>query len=132
MAAGMRTESYRSATPADLRPRIENGDATLVDVRSATEYQAGHIAGAEHRFLGTLLRNMEGLSRTTPVVVQCLAGSRSAIAASLLQRAGFDVVNMQGGYQVWVAAGLPVVRDKVASEASFAPAAARPIFGHGS
>jgi hydroxyacylglutathione hydrolase len=117
MTSGLRTESYRSATPAELRPRIDNGDATLIDVRAATEYQAGHIAGAEHRFLGTLLRNTESLSRNKPVVVQCLAGGRSAIAASLLQRAGFDVVNMHGGYQAWVTAGLPVVREEVASEA---------------
>ena len=33
------------------------------------------------------------------------------MAASILQRAGFDVVNMQGGYQAWVEAGLPVVRE---------------------
>jgi hydroxyacylglutathione hydrolase len=112
--AGLRTESYRSATPRQLRSRIEGGDVTLIDVRTATEFQAGHIARAEHRFLGTLLRNIEGVRKDKPVVAQCLAGGRSAIAASLLQRAGFDVVNMQGGYQAWVDAGLPVVRDEVA------------------
>jgi hydroxyacylglutathione hydrolase len=51
------------------------------------------------------------------VVAQCLAGGRSAIAASLLQRAGFDLVNLQGGYQAWVNAGLPVVRDELAAVA---------------
>lgn len=116
-AAGLRTESYRSATPTELRRSIDSGDVTLLDVRAATEFQAGHIAGAEHRFLGTLLRNIEILSKSKPVVAQCLAGGRSAIAASLLQRAGFDVVNMQGGYQAWVAAGLPVVREEVATVA---------------
>ena len=109
--AGLRTESYRSATPSELRPSIDDGEMTLVDVRAATEYQAGHIAGSEHRFLGTLLRNIESLRSDKPVVAQCLGGGRSAIAASILQRAGFDVVNMQGGYQAWVEAGLPVVRE---------------------
>lgn len=116
-SAGLRTESYRSATPSQLRSRIEGGDVTLIDVRAATEFQAGHIARAEHRFLGTLLRNIDGVRKDTPVVAQCLAGGRSAIAASLLQRAGFDVVNMQGGYQAWVDAGLPVIRDEVAAVA---------------
>lgn len=115
--AGLRTESYRSATPTELRARIDGGDVTLVDVRAATEFQAGHIAGAEHRFLGTLLRKLKTLSKEKPVVAQCLAGGRSAIAASLLQRAGFDVVNMQGGYQAWLAAGLPVVREEGATVA---------------
>ncbi|MDZ4658521.1 MAG: MBL fold metallo-hydrolase [Bythopirellula sp.] len=112
-SAGLNTESYESATPAELRSRIKDGDMTLIDVRAMTEFQAGHIAGAEHRFLGKLLRNIETLNTSKPVVTQCLAGGRSAIAASLLQRAGFDVINMQGGYQAWVDAGLPIVRDEV-------------------
>ncbi len=109
--AGLRTQSYRTAAPSELQSPIDRGDVTLIDVRAATEFQAGHIAGAHHQFLGTLLQNIESLSNDKPVVAQCLAGGRSAIAASLLQRAGFDVVNMQGGYQAWVEAGLPVVRD---------------------
>jgi hydroxyacylglutathione hydrolase len=110
----LRTESYRSATPIELRPGIDDGEVTLVDVRAATEYNAGHIAGSEHRFLGTLLRNIESLPSDKPVVAQCLGGGRSAIATSILQRAGFDVVNMQGGYQAWVEAGLPVEREAAA------------------
>ncbi len=116
--AGLRTESYQSATPAELFQKVEQSEVTLVDVRAATEFQAGHIAGAEHRFLGKLLRNIDTLSKHKPVVAQCLAGGRSAIAASILQRAGFDVVNMQGGYQAWVDAELPIVRDEVEAIAS--------------
>ncbi|QDU90331.1 Beta-lactamase hydrolase-like protein [Pirellulimonas nuda] len=108
--AGLRTESYPSATPAQLRDKIEGGEVTLVDVRAATEYQAGHIAEAEHHFLGKLMRNIDAVTRDKPVVAQCLAGGRSAIAASILQRAGFEVVNMQGGYRAWVDDGLPTVR----------------------
>lgn len=115
--AGLRTDSYRSETPVQLRPRIDDGDVTLIDVRAATEFHAGHIEGAEHCFLGTLLRNVDSLRRNKPVATQCLAGGRSAIAASILQRAGFDVVNMQGGYQAWVDAGLPVVREDVTAVA---------------
>ncbi|QDT75650.1 rhodanese-like domain-containing protein [Lacipirellula limnantheis] len=115
--AGLRTESYRSATPAELRRSIDDGEVTLVDVRAATEFDAGHIAGAEHRFLGTLLRNLSSLGRDKPVATQCLAGGRSAIAASILQRGGFEVVNMQGGYRAWVDAGLPVVREDVTAVA---------------
>jgi len=106
--AGLRTESYRSLPPEELRTPIERGEVHLLDVRAATEFQEGHIPGAEHFFLGRLLRDLERLDRSRPVVAQCLAGGRSAIAASILQRAGFDVTNLQGGYAAWVAAGLPV------------------------
>jgi hydroxyacylglutathione hydrolase len=116
-ANGLRTESYRSATPIELRASIDNGDVTLIDVRAATEFHAGHIPGAEYQFLGTLLRNIKSISKDKPVVTQCLAGGRSAIAASILQRAGVDVVNMKGGYQAWVDAGLPVVREEVTAVA---------------
>jgi len=107
-AADLRTESYRSVAPAELRSRIESGEVKLLDVRSATEFQAGHIAGAEPRFLGQLLRQIDDVDRSKPVVVQCLGGGRSAIAGSILQRAGFDVTDMAGGYRAWIAAGFPV------------------------
>lgn len=111
--AGLRTQSYPSLAAQELRPRIEGGEATLLDVRSKAEFQAGHIAHAEHRFLGTLLREMEAIERSKPVVVQCQGGARSAIAASLLQRAGFDVTNMTGGLNAWSAAGLPVAESRL-------------------
>src|SRR5690606_36648688 len=81
--AGLRTQSYPSLAATELRPRIECVEATLLDVRSKSEFQAGHIAHAVHRFLGTLLREMEAIERSMPVVVQCQGGARSAIAASL-------------------------------------------------
>lgn len=101
------TETYESATPQELSPRIESGEVKLLDVRAATEFSEGHIVNAEHRFLGNLLRELNQISKLKPVVTQCLAGGRSAIAASILQRAGFDVINMTGGYKAWRVANLP-------------------------
>ncbi len=106
--AGLRTQSYPSATPQQLREKIESGEVKVLDVRALTEYREGHIPGAEHRFLGTLLREIPSLDRSQPVVAQCLGGGRSAIATSILQRAGFDVTNMLGGYKAWVKAQQPV------------------------
>ena len=95
------TETYPSETPAQLAKRIESGEVQLVDVRSEIEWAAGRIAGAQHRFLGRLPDHLEEIDRNKTVVLQCRSGSRSAIAASLLQTAGFDVINMTGGYQAW-------------------------------
>lgn len=97
-------ESYPSACPSHLQPLIDSGAVKLIDVRAATEFRDGHIPSAEHRFLGKLLRDLPSLDKNIPVVAQCLGGARSAIAASLLQRAGFQVTNMEGGYQAWRAA----------------------------
>lgn len=110
-ATGLLTQSYRSATPTELHEKIERHEVEVLDVRAATEFAAGHIAGARHHFLGRLPRSLESLDRRRPIVAHCLGGGRSAIATSILQRAGLDVVNMSGGYRAWVQAGLPVVRE---------------------
>jgi hydroxyacylglutathione hydrolase len=114
--AGLCTESYRTDTPQQLRARIESGEVNLLDVRAATEFHQGHIARAKHRFLGKLLRELKEIDQSKPIIAQCLGGGRSAIASSILQRAGFDVTNMQGGYQGWIKAGMPIVREVVGTK----------------
>lgn len=111
----LRKETYGSDTPAELHEAITSGRVHLVDVRSATEFAEEHIEGAEHHFLGTLLRSLDTLDRDRPIVVQCRGGGRSAIAASVLERAGIEVINMQGGIEAWKKAGLCVVRGPAAA-----------------
>ena len=105
------TESYPSLSPQQLQSRIESGTVTLLDVRAATEFKEGHIAEAEHRFLGKLIRELGTIDKSKPIVAQCLGGGRSAIAMSILQRAGYEVTNMEGGYHAWVGAKLPTTAD---------------------
>ena len=57
---------------------------------------------------GMLLREIKSLDKSQPIVAQCLGGGRSAIAASILLRAGFDVTDMHGGFLAWGKAGFPV------------------------
>jgi hydroxyacylglutathione hydrolase len=85
---------------------------TVIDVRGAAEWSAGHIARAKHLFLGDLVELAQDLPRDTPIALHCQGGTRSAIAASLLQKEGFtDVVNVAGGITEWERAGLPLSRD---------------------
>ncbi|MCA9078858.1 MAG: MBL fold metallo-hydrolase [Planctomycetaceae bacterium] len=105
--AGLATESYESATPSALRSQIESGDALLIDVRSQDEWNHGHIPAAEHRFLGRLPDNLDSLPRDQPIITQCQTGGRSAIAASIVQATGREVINMTGGYGAWERAELP-------------------------
>ncbi|HEX4684160.1 MAG TPA: rhodanese-like domain-containing protein [Gemmatimonadaceae bacterium] len=87
-------------------------DRLIVDVRGRPEWETGHIPGAEHRYLGDLLTSMLSVPRDTPIAVHCQGGTRSAIAASLLQAEGFtDVANIKGGIRAWHDAGLPVIAD---------------------
>ncbi|QDV58757.1 MBL fold metallo-hydrolase [Rosistilla oblonga] len=108
---GLANESYPTCSPDELAAKIETGDVKLIDVRSDEEWNEGHIAAAEHRFLGRLPRTLAELPRDQKLVVQCRSGARSAIGVSVLQAAGFkNVVNLTGGYNAWKAAGLPSVK----------------------
>lgn len=112
--SGLQTESYPEANPIDLVERIESKQVCLLDVRSDEEWKASRIAGADHRFLGRLPDYLAELDSNKTMVVQCRVGGRSAVAASLLQAAGFQVINMRGGFDHWVNSGLPVNRESLA------------------
>lgn len=105
-----RQASYSTIPPAELQAAIESGKLRLIDVRAKTEFDDYRIAGAEHHFLGRLFREVTTIARDKPLVTQCLGGGRSAIAASILEREGFSVINMQGGIRAWQQAGLPTVQ----------------------
>ena len=86
-----------------LRDRIAQvDDLVLVDVRNPGEVEHGSIPGARHISLPALLRRLDELDRSTPTVVFCAGGYRSAIASSLLRAHGFsDVSDLLGGYTAW-------------------------------
>jgi hydroxyacylglutathione hydrolase len=93
----------------DLTESLKNNGVTLIDVRNASEWAAGHIAGARHIPLGRLLERIDEIPLSKPIVIQCAAGARSMIGASLLKTRGVDrVINLTGGFGAWANAGLPV------------------------
>jgi hydroxyacylglutathione hydrolase len=105
------TQSYEVATPVQIAARMTAGEVTVIDVRHTYEWEAGHLAGAQHVMLGYLTERLDEIPTDRPIVVQCRAGARSAIAASLLQSKGIPaVINLKGGINAWTAAGLPVER----------------------
>lgn len=84
-------------------------DVYVLDVRSHGEWRAGHTPGAHHLPLGQVAEHVDELPRDRPIVVQCGAGLRSQIIASLLQKQGFtQVSNLEGGIDAWKDAGLPL------------------------
>ena len=93
----------------------DDSELQLVDVRRATEWHGGHVPGARHKPLDHLSTSLKDLDRTQPVAVYCKGGYRSSIAASLLQRAGFEhVLDVTGGFDAWSACKLPVALDQPA------------------
>src|ERR1035438_9677290 len=103
--AGPPLKMTEQITVQDLKGRL--GELVVVDVRRPAEWDSGHIAGAAPRPLDKLKSGMKDLDRGRATAVHCQSGYRSAIACSLLEAAGFErVINVVGGYDAWVGAGL--------------------------
>lgn len=95
--------------------RLLNQGAVLVDVRSQSEFDGGHILDARHvpqdqvaaQAAETLKRFKEKV-----LITCCETGMRSQAAARVLQAQGFTkVVNLRGGLQAWRTENLPLVKD---------------------
>jgi len=92
------TETLATVDVVELKRLVDSTDAQVVDVREQTERDDGYIPGSTN-IPYRLLRKLGcgALERSKPVVTVCESGPRAAIAASLLQREGFDVRAVEGG-----------------------------------
>jgi glyoxylase-like metal-dependent hydrolase (beta-lactamase superfamily II)/rhodanese-related sulfurtransferase len=106
LADGHPVASYDQAGWADVLAMTTAGGAdVLLDVRRAEEFDESHLPGAVHVPLHELLERMH---RIPPgrVWVHCATGFRAGVAASLLQRAGREVVHINADFEDAAAAGL--------------------------
>ncbi len=97
--------------PDALAGRLEGPNGLVVlDVRDPDEFASAHIPGAIHIPYGQLMDHLRELPRDRPIAAVCSGGKRSGLAASLLQREGFDgVIHVgHGGVGTWQRLGHPV------------------------
>ena len=96
--------NFRRVDVAEFKEFIANPDVQLVDVRTAEEYNAGHIPGSINI---DVLKGHEELAATLdperPVALYCRSGRRSETAGWVLEKAFFrNVVDLKDGYNEWV------------------------------
>ena len=90
---------------------IQQSAAQILDVRTATEYQGGHIKNALQANWNDQKEfesHTQHLDKNKTVYIYCQAGGRSAAAQSNLIEKGYKVVNLEGGMSNWKMNGLPV------------------------
>ncbi|MBS1860030.1 MAG: rhodanese [Acidobacteria bacterium] len=93
----------RSATPAEIRRRLDRGeDLLLIDVREAEELAIASIEGALPRPLSRAAEWLDTLPREGEIVIFCHHGIRSMHAAlALAQRGHRNLINLTGGIDLW-------------------------------
>jgi rhodanese-related sulfurtransferase/DNA-binding transcriptional ArsR family regulator len=102
--------TQEAVSRAELVSRVRAGDAIVVDLRPADEFEAGHIAGALSIPLPELEARLAELPEDVEVVAYCRGPycAMSPQAVALLERAGRRARRLEDGYPEWRLAGLPV------------------------
>jgi thioredoxin len=88
----------------------EHPNAQLIDVRTAEEFNEGHIKGAKNLDINQdgFEAKLNELNKEEPVLVYCLSGGRSGSAAGMLRSKNFKTVYEMPGILKWNAEGLPL------------------------
>lgn len=90
--------------PSEFKDGIMNEDVQLVDVRTPSEYDEGHIEDA------TLIDyqsedfkdRIQQLDKSKPVYIYCRSGGRSGMASEIMSELGFiEVYDLEGGILAW-------------------------------
>jgi hydroxyacylglutathione hydrolase len=99
---------YREVGVDEAQQLLRDG-YELVDVREGWEYERGHIPGAKHVVLASILGNPGAQKFGDRTIFACQVGERSAVASEMAVALGVkDVVNLRGGTKAWKDAGLPL------------------------
>jgi hydroxyacylglutathione hydrolase len=113
-AVGGRIATTEEISVDEAQERLSEG-AFMLDVRRRAEFAEGHIPGAHNITHTRLPAGLAQIPTGRLVVVNCRSGGRSARAAALLEREGYRVANLGGGYLAWEREEAPV--EKLGSEA---------------
>ena len=95
----------------DVTRRINHDNAILVDLRSPSEFEAGHILNSLNIPDADLLDRKSELDKfqKKPVIFYCQRGAKSPRVVKLLKADGFeDISSIKGGILTWQSAGLPL------------------------
>jgi len=105
------TPGFKNLSVADFAKMARDKQNVILDVRTAQEFAAGHIAGAVN--LDVTAADFEqkaaALDKSKTYLVHCASGVRSERACKKMMQLDFPhLYNLPGGFKAWTAAGEPV------------------------
>ena len=104
-------DTNQTVAPERVAELVAGGEVELVDVRTAAEYEAGHVAGARHVPFDELAARSQELDRSRTLVLYCRSGGRSGAATQAFSASGWEAQSMAGGLAGWVDRGHPLEPD---------------------
>lgn len=100
--AGKAIKSFKALSPDTLEDKLNTESILLLDVRSKSELKNGNIESSVNIPLPELRDRYNELDRDKEIVIYCGVGPRGALAASLLEKAGFENISvLAGGFTGW-------------------------------
>ena len=105
------TNASLSINAAAFKEAITAKNIQVLDVRTAAEFNGGHIQNAlQANWMDQkeFTDRTQHLDKNLPVYVYCQAGGRSASAQAALEAKGYKVINLEGGMSNWKMNGFPV------------------------
>ena len=88
----------------EYKTAIEKQEAQILDVRTAVEFQSGHLKNALQANWNDHVEfenRTQHLDKSKIVYIYCQAGGRSAAAGAYLVEKGYRVINLEGGMSNW-------------------------------
>lgn len=111
-ACNSQQEIANTINVSEFEKEIANPNVQILDVRTAGEFQSGHIKNAllaNWTDKNEFTERLKYVDKDKPVYVYCLGGSRSAAAADWMRNNGFkDVHDLSGGINAWKRENKPV------------------------
>ncbi|PAE07577.1 rhodanese [Terribacillus saccharophilus] len=96
------SKAAKQISTAELRGLLKDKNKQFIDVRTSGEYKANHIKQFKNIPLHELKSKASSLNQNKEVIVICQSGMRSAQAAKVLKKMGFNsITNVRGGMNTW-------------------------------
>ena len=107
-------DQVKVISPKEMQKAIDSGSVQIIDIRTPSEFQEGHLKNANNiDFLSsTFKKEISGLDKEKPVYIYCRSGNRSGKSVKDFLNAGFtEIYDLEVGIVGWKSEGLPVVFD---------------------
>jgi len=111
-------QQIENLTPSQVKSELENGNATLIDIREGEELkQNGRIPGSVHASRGmlefyadaSLPYHKPEFDKDKRIILHCASGGRSALATTTLKQMGYNnVAHLDGGIKAWREEGMAI------------------------